>query len=391
MNKLIILPGSYDTLGGTLITLSLLVNGFENLNKHKQILVLAPSESLITKYFEKLGRDYCLVRISSNSQSDFFKKALEWIFKQDINSALMLDNCVYNYLLLTFLTKSIKLRFSGIYTYHFCHDLAPSNNIFGYFARKLIFGFIAPKAICNSSFTAKNIRHLMPNIQGIIYQPVDFTRFNDTSVDAPLLLQPIIESGYRIMLTPSRISSPGISNDKNLTILISIVAYLKAVGHKYHAVVIGEDKSPNQLNTSNLINIAKELKVSDYFTILPPVFNIEDYYKHADVVVTLAPREPFGRTVIEAIACGIPVVGSSTGGIGEILRNFAPEWMVDPNNIQEAARAIIQVASDSNTSEVLAQAKAWVETECSVETYARKMIEFTHLDSSDRTKPLSVI
>ena len=104
---------------------------------------------------------------------------------------------------------------------------------------------------------------------------------------------------------------------------------------------------------------------------------IEDCYQHAHIVVTLAPREPFGRTVVEAIACGVPSVGSRSGGIGEILNHFAPHWTVDPNNPVAVAETILRVASDPMTSGILAHGRAWVEQRCSVQEYARAVMEVT--------------
>lgn len=184
------------------------------------------------------------------------------------------------------------------------------------------------------------------------------------------------------MLTPSRITEPGKVNDKNLRTLIPVLAQLKATGHHYHGIIIGQDSSPGQSLKRDLLSQAESLGVADCFTILPPTFTIKDYYNYADIVVTLAPREPFGRTVIEAIACGVPVVGSNTGGISEILHSFAPEWTVDPNDPIAAAAAIIRIAADPNTPNTLARGRHWVETHCSTVGYARKMMEITGLASA---------
>ncbi|MCJ8282188.1 MAG: glycosyltransferase family 4 protein, partial [Rivularia sp. ALOHA_DT_140] len=154
----------------------------------------------------------------------------------------------------------------------------------------------------------------------------------------------------------------------------------------YHSVVIGEDLSPGKIYTQELLELAKNAGVADRFTMLPPTFAIEDYYRHACVVLTLAPREPFGRTVVEALACGVPVIGSNTGGIGEILSNFAPEWMVDPEDPKAAAEAIVRVTTNANTVKTLEKAKNWVHSECSVTSYAKKMMEITGIALSENNQ-----
>ncbi len=209
-----------------------------------------------------------------------------------------------------------------------------------------------------------------------------FATFTDTaSTVADAQFKPILASGAKIMFTPSRLSEPGHINDKNLRGLIFVLAQLKHLGHHYHGVIIGQDYSPDKLHTRTLLELAEQLGVAERLTILPPTFAIEDYYQYADVVVTLAPREPFGRTVVEAIACGVPVVGSKTGGIGEILDNFAPQWTVDPDNPMAVAQTIIRVAEDANTSLVLAQGLKWVKSHCSPAKYAQKIVEIVNLNS----------
>jgi glycosyltransferase involved in cell wall biosynthesis len=388
MRKLILLPGACNTFGGTVVTLSLLIEGFEQCGKQEALRVLVQSGSLLEKYLQEAGQSAYLESIPASSKAKFLQQALQWVKQQPKDYPLLLDNCIDINVQLPLLLATPGLHGSGRSIYHFCHDLslsydrnsAISYNYLGYWLKRLTFIYLAPQGICNSEFTAKYISRIIPNIRGILYQPVDTKRFNRQALSTPPLpLQPILQSGAKVILTASRISRPGILNDKNLHSLIPILVHLKANGHFYHSVVIGQDISPGQIDSQALLESAKKAGVADRFTILPPTFAIEDYYKHASVLVTLALREPFGRTVVEAIACGLPVVGSNTGGIGEILSQSAPEWMVDPKDPKAAAEAIIRIANDENTQMVLAQAQSWVEKHCSVKEYAQKIIESVNL------------
>lgn len=379
--KLLILPGGFSNLGGSLVSLLSLAQGFKQCGKSEQLCILVWSNSFAEKYLKSAGFASCIQAIAAKNEHQFMKLAFRWISQQPSYYPLLLDNWSDRYYL-PLLIKSVPIiRSNGRTIYHFCHDLTRSYNLLGELLRKITFAILNPKAICNSQFTAGHICRLMPQIQGILYQPVDTEKFNYHLSNAypPENLQPIISSGARIILTPSRLNKPGTVNDKNLRALIPVVAHLKAMGQFYHAVVIGPDESPDSSRTRDLLEIASVYGVADCFTVLPATLNIENYYKYASVVVTLAPREPFGRTVVEAIACGVPVIGSSTGGINEILQHFAPEWTVDPNNPIAVAEAIVRVVSDENTQKLLKKGKAWVETECNVANYARKMMELTGL------------
>lgn len=381
MRKLLILPGC-SALGGTLVSLSLLIKGFEYWGMSKQLRVMVQLDSLMEKYLQEAGQGMYIKSISApimgEDESEFVKRSLQWLSQQPRDWPLLLDSCVSRDQILPILLATPSLRLSGRPIYHFFHDLAVSDNYLGNLTRKLTFTLLAPGVMCNSRFTAGYIRHLRSDLRGILYQPVDPNRFNNHPPSSPPPeLQKILSSGDRLMLTPSRFNKPGTAIDKNLRALIPILVHLKNKGYFYHGVVIGGDLTPGEQRKQALLELAKNAGVEDRFTILPPKFDIENYYKYADVLVSLAPREPFGRTIVEAIACNVPVVGSRTGGIGEILQNFAPEWMVDPNDPVAAAETIIRIATEPNTSNILAQGKRWVEKECSVVNYARRIMEIT--------------
>lgn len=385
MRKLLVLPAWCSSLGGTTISLLSIINGLEQWGASEQLCILVQSGTLMEQYLRQAGKGFCLQLIQAQTQAQFTKHALEWVNEQPRDWPLLLYNCVSRRTMPIIALATPALRLSGRPVYYFFHDLARSYNPLGNLARKLTFAFLSPSAICNSEFTAKHIRNsLLPEIRGIINGSLDTQQFNDRppSGPPPAELQPILCSGARIMLTPSRISEPGKFNDKNLPALIPVLAQLKTTGHYYHGVIIGQDSSPGQIHTRALLDQAKRLGVADRFTVLPPTFTIKDYYNHADVVVTLSLREPFGLTVVEAIACGVPVVGSQTGGVGEILHNFAPEWTVDPNDPVAAAEAIVRIAADPNTPNILTQGKRWVETHCGIVANARKMMEITGLNST---------
>ncbi len=385
MGKIIILPSWCDRLGGMTVSLSMTIAGFAQLQSLDRICVLVESNSLLENYLEHLGQGACLKSIDAANGIQFYQRALSWVAQQPRDCPLLLENCTNRYVLPILGRNILRLKSSGRQVYHVFRDLAYSYNPGGNLLRKVVFTCLAPGALCNSQFTAQSVaKNLRLKIQGILYPPVDRERFGDRLMKTapPSELQPILASGAKIMLTPSRISEPDHINDKNLRGLILVLAKLKELGYHYHGVIIGQDYSPDKLQTRTLRELAELLAVSERLTILPPSFAIEDYYQYADVVVTLAPREPFGRTVVEAIACGVPVVGSKTGGIGEILGNFAPQWTVDPYTPMAVAQTIIRLANDSNTSSLLTQGQKWVESHCSPIEYAKKMIEIVNLNSS---------
>ncbi|PSF38676.1 group 1 glycosyl transferase [Aphanothece hegewaldii CCALA 016] len=381
MRKLIIIPNC-GAIGGVTVSLSQIIQGFQQLGLSEQLCVLVIAGSEMEKYLQQARQSACITSLSVQSREEFCRRALRWATKQPRNWPLLLENWTASATLSAIFMITPILRLSGRTVYHTFHDPACSTHWYGTIARKFIYTCLSPVAICNSQFTARNVcPRLLSEVKNILYQPVAIDKQQRRFLgEPPEPLKPILRDGASIMLTPSRISQPEQFNDKNLRGLIPVLAELKASGHHYHSVVIGRDYSANGIQTQRLLEQASHFGVADRFTVLPPTFSIQDYYNYADVVVTLAPREPFGRTVIEAIASGVPVIGSQTGGIGEILNHFAPQWTVAPDDPVATAAAIVQLKNDPITSTLLAQGQRWVEEQCNPVQYARRLIEITELN-----------
>ncbi|NQT91354.1 MAG: glycosyltransferase family 4 protein [Lentisphaerae bacterium] len=75
-------------------------------------------------------------------------------------------------------------------------------------------------------------------------------------------------------------------------------------------------------------------------------------YQSADLLVQPSLYEGFGLPVVEAMACGTPVVCSNTGSLPEVAAVAAR--MIDPNDPNDLADGILQVLQDDELAEQLA-------------------------------------
>jgi glycosyltransferase involved in cell wall biosynthesis len=90
---------------------------------------------------------------------------------------------------------------------------------------------------------------------------------------------------------------------------------------------------------------AAELGITDVLAITPPTAAIAEAYAASDLVLQLSRKpEAFGRTVIEALSVGRPVLGWAHGGVGELLRELQPQGAVAPfdhDALHHAARDLL--------------------------------------------------
>ncbi|MEZ6055102.1 MAG: glycosyltransferase family 4 protein [Planctomycetaceae bacterium] len=85
-----------------------------------------------------------------------------------------------------------------------------------------------------------------------------------------------------------------------------------------------------------------ELGLQDHVMMLPHRLDLREILSVSDVVLSLSsnPPEAFGRTVVEALSLGTPVVGYDHGGAAEILRTLFPAGRVTPGDVAEVVRQI---------------------------------------------------
>jgi len=72
------------------------------------------------------------------------------------------------------------------------------------------------------------------------------------------------------------------------------------------------------------------------------------------VHASVAP-EPFGLVIVEAMACGTPVVASRLGGPNEIIRHGIDGFLVEPTDPKAIALKIQVVLDDPKMKKQIAQ------------------------------------
>lgn len=81
-----------------------------------------------------------------------------------------------------------------------------------------------------------------------------------------------------------------------------------------------------------------------------------ELYRSVDAVIIPTRYEPFGYVAVEAMACGIPVVGFDSSGTAEVCKNGETALLVPVDDVQGLAACARRLADDPKLCEVLGHA-----------------------------------
>jgi mannosylfructose-phosphate synthase len=172
-----------------------------------------------------------------------------------------------------------------------------------------------------------------------------------------------------------------IDSNKGIDFLIKAFAHVK---EKSNAVLVigGGSKNPkdHEVEVKNgLLGLVTSLDLADRVTFTGYVRDedLDTYYRDARVFVLPSKYEPFGMTVLEAMACGTPVVATGYGGLRHVLTNRRDSLLVDPSNSDELACAIIEVLTDEMLAAKLTEVGLkLIEQKFSWQSIAKQHISF---------------
>lgn len=149
--------------------------------------------------------------------------------------------------------------------------------------------------------------------------------------------------------------------------VLRIIYAFKLVNPAEYVLVIGGHSKIIQKLKKQIYKLNLEDKV--IFTGYIPLSDLPVFYNAADIFIFPSLHEGFGLPVIEAMACGTPVITSNVYATKEIAEGAA--ILVDPYNTEEIANAISVLLSDSHLRKRLsrkglirAKKFSWKKTAC---------------------------
>jgi UDP-glucose:(heptosyl)LPS alpha-1,3-glucosyltransferase len=223
-------------------------------------------------------------------------------------------------------------------------------------AEKAMFEHPALQAvICNSQMVADEICHFYgvhrSKLQ-VIYNGVDTTTFH-----------PGLDGEFRVA---TRIAA-GIASDTPVLLFVGsgferkgVPQLLQAVaGMKNQAaqiVIVGADRKLKAMKA-----LAEKLGLSRRVHFAGPLKDVRPWYGAADGFVLPTLYDPCPNAALEAMACGLPIVTSTTCGAQEWVESGVNGWVVDAVNIGELSGRLDNLAGLAGNAAARGAARASVE------------------------------
>jgi len=156
---------------------------------------------------------------------------------------------------------------------------------------------------------------------------------------------PMLE-GRPVILLPGRLSRIKGHDD-----FIQLMARLQAAGSNAVGLIVGGYDSRKQRYIDELQKSIQTLELEN-IVFAGHQNDMREIYATSDLVLSLSSKpESFGRTVIEALSIGTPVIGYDHGGVGETLGLAFPLGRVPLRDIDELTNRVMSFLARPPTIE----------------------------------------
>lgn len=155
---------------------------------------------------------------------------------------------------------------------------------------------------------------------------------------APWMAAPVFQNRGLIVTLPARITRWKGQED-----FIHVVSRIKKAGVDVLGIIAGGVEKRRRGFRAGLEATVHKFGLADNIFFSGHRNDLKEIMSVSDLVFSLA-REPeaFGRSSLEALGLGVPVIAYDHGGAGEVLKEVFPAGLVAPLNIEAAAERALE-------------------------------------------------
>lgn len=135
--------------------------------------------------------------------------------------------------------------------------------------------------------------------------------------------------------------------------LLRAIRNLKDVGKPVKGILIGEASYGNEGYGEYLKQLAIDLGIEQEVHFRPFMKDVAMGFASLDIFVMASHSETMGMVTIEAMASGVPVIGTNSGGTPELLDHGKAGLLFDPDNDRALAGCIQNLMENPERREAL--------------------------------------
>jgi glycosyltransferase involved in cell wall biosynthesis len=162
---------------------------------------------------------------------------------------------------------------------------------------------------------------------------------------------------------------------KGIHVLVEALPHVIRRHPNLHCVVVGGRHDLEPEYEPHLRRTVTELGLEERVIFAGRQRDVPPWFQAMDVVVHASDDEPFGLTIVEAMALGKPVVAAAGGGPLEIIRDSVDGLLVGPGDVRGLASAVTRLLGDAELAGRLGKAAQQRASEFSSRRYAVRFAE----------------
>lgn len=161
----------------------------------------------------------------------------------------------------------------------------------------------------------------------------------DTTLFSPKNGHQITDSDPFTILHSGRLSY-----EKRVDLVLRAFARLSEIYPHIRLIIVGEGPEKSKLTTlANILGVEKQVDFAGFV----PHDLLPSLYSEADVFATASTIETQGLVVLEAMACGLPIVGVNAMAIPELVKHKLNGFLVLPDDEIALVEALDRLLQDS--------------------------------------------
>ncbi|MCJ7593761.1 MAG: glycosyltransferase family 4 protein, partial [Desulfobacterales bacterium] len=196
---------------------------------------------------------------------------------------------------------------------------------------------LSSRIIANSHVTARRFGLPLRERVKVVHNGLDLRWLSANQTVKPALIEP----GWKVILVVARLSKW-----KRHDLVISAFERVAESAPELHLICIGAKDPLDEDWWVELQGRTRRSAFSNRIHWVGHVADVRPWYRAASMLVLPSQNEPFGRVLVEAMACGVPVIATQGGGVPEIVRHGKDGLLVGLGQADEMAKAILRVLRD---------------------------------------------